>query len=91
MGGGDVRTARNQDGIAGLIAQMGLVSRWSSRHRTLLRFERREAFRGLDGRRTRLDLQYRLELDTKWDFRLGVQSDLERGHAEFAAGVSRYF
>ncbi|MDW7748284.1 hypothetical protein, partial [Halomonas sp.] len=89
MIGGRLRSERHQAGPVAPMAQLGVLSHWSTRQRSLVQLSHMDALKGEPGRRTRWRLQHRLALGKTLDLRAGVEGD-DDAH-EVSLGMSWYF
>lgn len=89
MLGGQLRTERHQTGFLAPAVQLGVLSDWTSGHRTLLQATHVDVLQGETGRRTLWHLQHRMAVSEALDARIGIESD--NYSEEVSAGFSWYF
>lgn len=89
--GPQLATTVNQEGALAAGLRAGFLKDWSADQRSHAFITHRDAFRGSDGRRTRVNLAHRVALTQRQDLRLELALDPESGDYRSSVSLGFYF
>lgn len=89
--GPQIATTVHQEGALAAGLRAGFLVDWSADQRSHAFMTHRDAFRGADGRRTRVNLAHRLALTQRRDIRFELTHDPETGDHRSSLSLGFYF
>ena len=89
--GPQVATTRHQAGVVAAGVRAGVLGDWSADQRSHAFVTHRNAFRGADGRRTRVNIAHRVALGRRQDIRVELTLDPDSGGHRSSVSLGFYF
>jgi hypothetical protein len=89
--GPQLATTRHQAGVVAAGVRTGVLGDWSADQRSHAFVTHRNAFRGADGRRTRVNIAHRVALARRQDIRVELTLDPDSGGHRSSVSLGFYF